>query len=300
MPTTAPMGLTRRFSQFISLSLFIFMAGRPLYGQSGPVSVAAELQSLERTLGSPGLTVTERQRALVWRARLFSLTGNLKDAAASWLQAAFADPENWDDGCFLEVARCFIALGEFEKAETHIKTVLLTGKETHIRQARYLGACVELFRTGNTRILQALLEDPAFADKMPAILYTLWYVSGAGTYKNRLLAEYAGSPEARILQGEYAALRPSAQWFLYAGREGVRQSEPVPLAAPTALQTGLFGSEANARAMVTRLRAAGFTGTITVKNVRGVTYWAVTVPAGTDAEEMIRRLKNAGFESFIP
>jgi hypothetical protein len=273
--------------------------------------LTAELQSLERTLVHSSLSLADRHGILVRRARLLTLTGNLDAAAAAWLEAAFANPESWDDGSLLEGARCFIALGEFDKAETHIRTVLLTGKDPHTFQARYLGAYVEAFRSGNSRVLVSLLEDPLFRDKRPAILYTLWFLFGSGTHKNRLLAEFPSSPEARILQGEGDGIHSSALWFLYPGREGLRLAAPIPVqpsghrpqSSPpntngSALQTGLFGSEDNARVMVIRLRNSGFTASVSTRTVNSRIYWAVTVPSGPDMKETILRLKSAGFDAF--
>jgi cell division septation protein DedD len=64
------------------------------------------------------------------------------------------------------------------------------------------------------------------------------------------------------------------------------------------LQTGLFSREANANAHSEALRKAGFSATISRKQVNGIDHWAVTVPAGQDSKKTIQDLKNAGFDSF--
>jgi hypothetical protein len=71
-------------------------------------------------------------------------------------------------------------------------------------------------------------------------------------------------------------------------------------ASPAAalLQTGLFGSRENAEKQAGRLRAAGFTPLLTRRAVKGGEYWMVGVSPGPDMNQMILRLKNAGFESF--
>jgi hypothetical protein len=64
------------------------------------------------------------------------------------------------------------------------------------------------------------------------------------------------------------------------------------------LQTGLFSTEANARVLAERLKNSGFSNEIIRRQVNGVNYWAVTVPAGNDMNATIKKLKDAGFDSF--
>jgi hypothetical protein len=164
------------------------------------------------------------------------------------------------------------------------------------------------------------MDDPDYGDLKPAVYYTLWKISGADTYRNRLLAEYPLSPEARVIEdGQTVTARPLALWVLFPGREGVLQgapviSAPVPAANPPAgapessapsgereaavLQTGLFSREENARAMAERLKTAGFDARVSPRTVSGTAYWAVNVPSGPDINRTILALKNAGFESF--
>jgi hypothetical protein len=174
------------------------------------------------------------------------------------------------------------------------------------------------------------MDDPDYGDLKPAVYYTLWKISGADTYRNRLLAEYPSSPEARIIEdGQTVTARPLALWVLFPGREGILQgvpvisapsspasagNVPVPAANPPAgapessapsgereaavLQTGLFSREENARAMAERLKAAGFEAHVSPRTVNGTAYWAASVPSGPDINRTILALKNAGFESF--
>ena len=80
---------------------------------------------------------------------------------------------------------------------------------------------------------------------------------------------------------------------------------PVAPATPPAnvpsagvLQTGVFGSENNARNQVEALRKAGFNATVSRKLVNGAERWAVIVPAGQNANRTMQDLKRAGFDSF--
>jgi hypothetical protein len=50
--------------------------------------------------------------------------------------------------------------------------------------------------------------------------------------------------------------------------------------------------------MVERLKKAGFNAGVRQRTVKGAAYWAVSVPPGEDINGTIRRLKEAGFDSF--
>jgi hypothetical protein len=309
------MGLIRRSRPLLLLSLLLLSLpgkGR-LQGQS-PVPaplLAAEIRELEGKLADPGYTGSARHGTLLRLARLFRLSGNIEAAAGAWMDAAFAVPDWRDDAALVEGARCFTALGDLEKAETALKTVLLTGQDPEsLRAARYLGAQLEGFRSGDTAALERLAADETFGGRKAAIYYTLWRISGDEGCLSRLMAEYPESPEARIAGGGNGGpvqAAPQALWFLFPGREALTLGAPVQIpreaAAPSPdrtgrafLQTGYFSREDNARAQAARLKSAGFPASS--HRINGADYWVVTVPPGEDINRTGFLLRDAGFESF--
>jgi len=80
--------------------------------------------------------------------------------------------------------------------------------------------------------------------------------------------------------------------------QAAAQQAPVQTAPGSFLQTGLFGREENARALADRLRKAGFEPHINPRIVNGNNFWAVVVSGGADVNATIKKLKDAGFESF--
>ncbi|MDR1419512.1 MAG: hypothetical protein LBI86_03985 [Treponema sp.] len=282
----------------------------PLYGEQA--AAGAEIQNLEQIAGRPGAGGAEKHDALTRLARLYELLGNFEAAAGTWLKAAAAGPERRDDASLVRGGRCFAVMGEWEKAEAAIAPVLLSSRNGGASlEARYLGARISAFRSGDTSVLCSLLEDPGFSGMKPAIYYTLWRLTGSETWKTPLLSEYARSPEGRIalaaaLDGENAVdAKPSALWLLPAAplfpageKTAVSAVQAAAPPAGKALQTGLFGKEANAAAMTGRLEDAGFSPVLVRRTVNGNEYWAVHVPAGNDVNGTIRRLRDAGFDAF--
>jgi len=323
------MGLIKKRALFATLLL----AGMGLYAQNNPGQLGIEIQAIEQTLARSGASSAERHDALVRLAQLRQLSGNIAEAAASWLDAAAADPS--DAAALTSGAYCLAAIGEWEKAALALRPLLASGGTGPVMlQAWFLDACLRAWSSADVSALNALAGHPDFAAMRPLIYYTLWQTKGtdnAEMWKARLLAEFPQSPEARAANpvndkdAPVVSVVQSPLWQLLPGKAVAAApatpapAKSAPVAAPTPaassapakpaassapaasgviLQTGLFSREANARAQSEALRKAGFTALITRKLVNGTEYWVVTVPAGSDQRKAIADLKKAGFDSF--
>jgi hypothetical protein len=307
---------------FLLVSLcFIF----PLHSQNAgkPASLSAELRRLE-ALANAG---TARREVLSQLACLQELSGDFEGAANSWL----ANPS--DSAAMLRGAACFASLGEWERADAAIRSVLLggPGSPEAQTQARLLAAQLEALRSGGTTGLSALLGDTAYAAYHPRIYFTLWKITAQDSWRSRLAQEFPRSPEGRIAAGTAAGVTvsalPTAMWLLApvvaqpvaaapqripaAAQPPVAAPQPVPVVSPatvpaaqlfsrygTLLQCGFFSREANAQDLAAKLRTAGFTTLTGTESRPGGDYIAVYVLPGTDINAGIRQLKAAGFESF--
>ncbi len=305
---------------FISIILFISpVLTAQTHGPAG--SLASELQRLDAIIQDTKAGGDAKRGALNEKARLLEMTGNIEEAAQTWNQAAFAEQGKRDDDALLRSAACFAAMGEYAKADANVKTVLLTGRDAgNLRDARYLAAQIEVLRDGEKGfpVLFAFLDNPEYVSFYPGAYYLLWKISGSDNYKTKLISGFPKSPEALLAQGTNAGITsaPTPMWIFFPGREQITLTTPektslaeVPANArteekkpendtPVLIQVGLYGQQENAKAMVDRLKAKGFTGTTSQKQVSGNTYWQVTVLPGSNPNQTILRLKDAGFESF--
>ncbi|MDR1576062.1 MAG: SPOR domain-containing protein [Treponema sp.] len=311
-----------RFSALLLVAALSLIRGTILHAQSGPVtgiSAGTELQNIEKTLSRSGISAAERQDALIRLARLRQLSGDIEGAAKSWLEAAAAEQGENGDNALAAGAFCLAAMGEWEKAAAALRPLLASSpRGPALLAARYIDASLKVWSSGDTSSLSALADDPEYAELRPRIYYTLWK-TGAEEWKARLLAEFPRTPESRIAAAESGGAsavtaKPSPLWLLLPGRESFSFSaapatvapaapssaaaSPAPDPGAKALQTGLFGNEANARAQSDRLKNAGFSPALARRTVNGSEYWTVTVPAGQNTMKTIQELKNAGFESF--
>jgi hypothetical protein len=237
-------------SRFLALPVLFLVLSGTVSGQSAGANsspLAAEIRSIEGKLAG-SLTPSERREAYIKLAQLRRLSGNVDASAWAWREAARADPANRDDRCLLESAICYLALGEFAAASDALRGIIDDGSDTvAIRDARYISAQIDVFRTGSTASLYALLEKAEFQNYRPAIYYTFWRLFADKAYKAQILSEFPDSPEAFILKSEDALAAENTDtaagqvsalnrplWFFYPGRGNVAIGAAVPSRPPAA------------------------------------------------------------------
>jgi tetratricopeptide (TPR) repeat protein len=284
--------------------------------QSGTLTAAIGKAQVE--IARPSASSSEKHDAYVLLGRLLHLSGDIEGAAEAWNAAAYAVEGSRDDTALLESAACYLAMGEWEKAEACVKVVLISVRSDKnvFLKARYLTAQIEAFRNGDNVILNSLADDPEYSSSRPALYWTLWKLSGKPEYKAKLITEYPESVETRMLIAENSGSRmvmeaSSPQWLLPPGEgrdiitlEKITASpSKVPAGAletgiPPALQTGIFNRRENAAAQASRLKSAGFKAEVSRRLAGESEYWAVTVPSGPNMNKTLILLKEAGFDGF--
>ena len=237
--------LRKRNKSGVFCALLIAALCQAVYAENQNVFLAEEIKTAEKIIQTPQVSGADKHAGFLRLAKLLRLSGNIEKAAAAWTDAAFAEPGKRDDDALLEAAYCFIAIGEMEKAEASVKTVLLTGTNSAaLFRARYLTAQLQAFRASETALLVNLAHDANYERYKPAIYYTIWTVSHDERYKAQLLLEYPSSPEALIVKGDPSAVATdSAMWLLFPARELVSATSAAPTAAETTPQPALTSAQ---------------------------------------------------------
>jgi tetratricopeptide (TPR) repeat protein len=288
----------------VLIYLFVFSYS---FAAENPVSLVFEISRLEKIV-SGSVSSQERYNASLALARLYQLSGNNEAALKAWEDALKIN--NKDGYSLLERGRLLISVGEYEKALESL-TAIFTGNyaKEFLLEARFLIAQLEAFRSGNLRPLAALAEHGDFSEYRSVILYTLWKIEQNPAWNVLLSKDFPSSPEAKITAGK-ALPAQTPLWILFPGRENLDLNVPAQPASPaqsasaqaasgsTVLQAGLFSREENARALSEKINKVGFQSIVQTKQQNGGNYWAVYVPAGADVNAMIKKLKDAGFDSF--
>ena len=276
-----------------------------IYAAENSLSLSSEIARLEK-IGASSVSSQERHNAFLTLAKLYQLSGN-NEAALKALENALKI-NSGDGRSLLERGRLLISQGEYEKALESL-TAIFTGNYAKelLLEARFLIAQLEAFRSGNLEPLSALSNDANFSEYRRQIYYTLWKIDQSPAWKALLAKDFPLSPEAKITAGK-ALSAQTPLWILFPGLEVLPLTSPAPatptptatptLHGTTVLQTGFFSREENARSLSDKLNKAGFQSVVQTKQQNGGNYWAVYVPFGSDMNAMIKKLKDAGFESF--
>jgi hypothetical protein len=201
---------------FPGVLLGALFLGPPALAQT---ALEGELRSLE--LAAAGSGPAARREALTRIAAFKELAGDFEGAARAWELAAQAEPGFRDHQSMLRGAACFMALGEWERAEAALRTVLAGGAGGEARlQARFLAAQLEGLRSGgaDSAALVSLLAEGAFGAYKARIYYSLWKLTGRETWLRALREEFPRSPEAAALATGPAGA--AAMWLLFPGRDG--------------------------------------------------------------------------------
>jgi len=277
-----------------------------LYAAENPLSLTSEITRLEK-LGASSVSSQERYNAFLALARLYQLSGNNEAALKAWENALKIN--SGDGRSLLEKGRLLISVGEYEKAFESLAAIL-TGNYTKdlLLEARFLIAQLEAFRSGNLYPLSTLVGESDFSEYRRQIYYTLWKIEQSPSWMALLVKDFPLSPEAKIAASK-ALPAQTPLWILFPGRENLALTAPAAVPAPaatsapvasgaTVLQAGLFSREENARSLSEKINKAGFQSVVQSKRQNGAGYWAVYIQFGADMNAMIKKLKDAGFESF--
>jgi hypothetical protein len=225
-----------------------------LAAASSPAEYAAMLDSFSDALspvdalalldrGIEGAPQEARKPLLVKAAGIDLLLGLFGEAAARYEAAAKLQSRDEDVGLLLRAARCLIAAGEAEKAQSIASGLLMmTIDPDSIACARLVGAWAlvmadrpEDASTLASTIAGAQKGSPSYpsAERRREARFILW-LCAKGQAKApaaaALAAEFPGSAEALIASGS-ASAPPLPHWYL-GGLGAARSSSPSGAAAP--------------------------------------------------------------------
>jgi len=176
--------------------------------------VIAALESGARKLGEPA-----SKRAVLRFLADYEERLALADRAADhYLEAASSGAGSRDEGLVLDAARCRLSLGDAERANALVSSVLLASfDDAVLARARVYAAWISLSSAEDPRPalsqIRSYADQPAFAAYEPALLFTLWWSDSDASARDRLLARHPASPEAAVARGEMG-IAPISFWYL--------------------------------------------------------------------------------------
>ncbi len=277
------------------------------------------------------MTVAAEKRATyVFLASLQEQMAMYADAQKSYAQAAAIAagnaegmPKKSNEQIVLDAVRCALSSGDYATADSYLNSAVRNSKnadvQVYIKLYTQWSALCKAEEVSDIQepvvMLQAYLKVDSMNTVKPAVLLTLWYVTGDSSYSKEITKLYPKSIESSIVKGD-AQLLPTPFWFFvpksgeaeqgtgsFAVPEEPKQTSTQTAAAEkpakfTKWQLGLFRTENNAKLLADEVKAKGFDSYITTeKRASGTTYYIVLVREDKNGN-VADRLRSSGYDCY--
>ena len=229
----------------------------------------------------------------------------------------------------LDAVRCALSSGDYATADSYLNSAVRNSKnatvQAYIKLYSQWSALCKAENVSDIQepvvMLHAYLKVDSMNAVKPAVLLTLWYVTGDTSYSKQITKLYPKSIEASIVQGDVQLL-PTPFWFFVPksgeaeqgtgtfaevetpkadSKNGSKTDEASASVAPakfTKWQLGLFRTESNAKLLADEVKAKGFDSYITTeKRASGTTYFIVLVREDKSGN-VADRLRSSGYDCY--
>ena len=253
-------------------------------------------------------------------------------AAAAAIAAADAEgmPKKSNEQIVLEAIRCALSCGDYATADSYLNSAVRNSKNQKVQA--YIKLYTQwsaLCRADSVEdiqepivMLQAYTKVESMSSIKPAVLLTLWYITGDSSYSVQLTSAYPKSVESAIVKGDVQLL-PTPFWF-FVPKSGeaeqgtgsysvsvetstvsapsvVKSTASEPTAASSKIskwQLGLFRTESNAKLLAEEVKAKGFDVYVTSETrSSGTTYYLVIVREDKTGN-VADRLRSSGYDCY--
>ena len=299
-------------------------------------SEAAKKDSVEESVSylksqiSKLSVASEKRAAWIFLASLQEQMALYEDAQKSYAQAAAIAagdaegmPKKTNEQIVLDAVRCALSCGDYATADSYLNSAVRNSKNANVQ------AYIKLYTQWSALckaddvsdiqepvvMLQAYLKVDSMNAVKPAVLLTLWYVTGDASYSQQITKLYPKSIEASIVRGDVQLL-PTPFWF-FVPKSGEAEQGTGSIAMPeepkqtpaekasasipakfTKWQLGLFRTESNAKLLADEVKAKGFDAYITTeKRASGTVYFIVLVREDKTGN-VADRLRSSGYDCY--
>ena len=327
----------------ISLCLFMFVSLGLFAAElkaKDVVKEAEKKESIEESLSYVKNQIA-KTTVLSEKRSLYIFLGNMQEqlayyddakksyASAAGIAAANAEgmQKKSNEQLVLDAVRCALSQGDYETAHAYLNSSIRNSKDNLIQAytklyTQWAALCSVESKEDlaePVEILKAYSKVDSMKELRPAILLTLWYVTGENQYSKEITKSFPKSTEAAIVNGD-AQLLPTPFWFFVpklgeveqgigsiviqnAEKEEKLASEPKKVIQSSSeiikLQLGLFRTENNAKLLVEELKSKGFDCYITTeKRSSGTTYYIVLIHENKE-RTLADKLRSSGYECYI-
>jgi len=323
----------KKLTTFITLSLLSLS----LFAESKAADVIKEASKKSKVSQSveylnteiKNTSSSEDKRALyIFLGSLYEQLGQYDDARAAYVNAAGikggtaeGTVKRTNEELVLSAVRCALNCGDAATAESYLNSTVRNSKDekilAHVKLYAQWAALIQAQEDADLEEPIAVLKAYAGVKSMqvvqPAIMLTLWHITGEKSYGDELVKKYPSSLEAGIVKGDVQMM--STPFWLFVPKKQIAEvgtgSVTVAKVESSAAKTeaanssnnlgklhlGLFKTESNASRLVEELKKKGFDAYQTSETrSSGTTYFIVLVTE-TDSSTA-DKLRSAGYECY--
>lgn len=276
----------------------------------------------------------EKRSAYIFLASLQEQVADYDNAQKSYAQAAGIAagnaegmPKKTNEQIVLDAVRCALSCGDFSTADSYLNSAVRNSKNNDVQAYIKLYSQWSALCKANTVdeiqepviMLQAYTKVDSMQIVKPAILLTLWYITGENTYSKKITDSFPKSIEASVVRGD-AQLLPTPFWFFvpksgeaeqgtgtYTVAEEKKSSATTASKSENTVETpvkfskwqlGLFKTEKNAKLLADEVKSKGFDAYITTETrASGTTYFIVLVREDKTGN-VADRLRSSGYDCY--
>lgn len=328
---------------FIIFTIFITFISAIFAGELTAKSVtteAADMDTVEESISYLEEQVTkikdpaEKRSVYIFMASLQELLSFYDDAQRSYAMAAAIAAGNGKDmpvrsneQIVLDAVRCALSSGDYATADSYLNSSVRNSKDEDIQ------AYINLYSQWSSLCKASSVEDTEEAVVMlqaysrmksmevvrPAILLTLWHITGDKKYAKEIQTDYPDSIEMSVIKGQVQLL-PTPFWFFVPKNNDVQlasadlaisdvktpvkekqieKKDEVFDAKNARWQVGFFRTESNAKLLCDELKNKGFAAYITTEvRPSGTTYYLVLVDED-ESGNVADKLRSAGYDCCL-
>lgn len=317
------------FLCFFSFAYSADLTAKFVTAESAKKDSVEESVSYLKTQISKMTVAAEKRAAYIFLASLQEQLALYDDAQKSYAQAAGiaagdADgmPKKTNEQIVLDAVRCALSCGDYATADNYLNSAVRNSKSENIQSYIKLYTQWSALCKANTAeelqepivMLQAYTKVDSMKSVKPAILLTLWYLTGEKSYSMEITSKFPKTIEASIVKGDVQLL-PTPFWFFVpkSGEAEVgtgsisikeepstvkKEDNKNTIVKISKWQLGLFKTENNAKLLVNEVKAKGFDAYITTeKRASGTTYYIVLVNEDKSGN-VADRLRSSGYDCY--
>ena len=214
---------------FASSPLFALSTAQDIKAQAMQKKTVDESISYIHSSIKNAASDADKRSLYYFVATLEELTGLYEEASSSYAKAAgiaASDakgmPKVTTEQIVIDAVRCSLNCGDYSTAESYLNSSVRSSKNPDIlAHVNLYSVWADLCRaknvaetTGSVATLKAYAESESMKSLRPAILLTLWYITGQDQYSDLLKKSYPRSPEAGIVKGNVNVLSIPFWYFV--------------------------------------------------------------------------------------